>query len=66
MIYFFLECDKKDISECYLNGDQVLASFGFDKANISLDYGGLIMFFFIFHVLGFLFLLRRIKISAAY
>ncbi|XP_065204200.1 protein scarlet-like [Planococcus citri] len=64
--YSFIECDKEDATLCYDNGDQVLASFGFDKENIYLDYCGLIVFILIFHVLGFIFLLRRIKISAAY
>ena len=65
-LFKFTDCEREDPSQCYKNGDEVLASYGFNRDNIYIDYFGLIVYAVIWHTLGFFFLIRRLKAMAAY
>lgn len=60
-----IPCTKVD-DVCYMDGEQVLSSYGLDKDNIRLDFYGLATMFTVFHILGFFSLIKRSKETATY
>lgn len=56
-----IECLKDTTLPCLKSGADVLDRYGFDSGNLGRDLGILCAQYFIFHILGMLFLYRRTK-----
>ncbi|XP_065345622.1 protein white-like isoform X1 [Cloeon dipterum] len=62
-----IECwDDIPGAPCLHNGDEVLQNYGFDPANLPLDFLGLSSIYCITHLIGFLSILIRSKAQAIY